>query len=139
MTRKSGKMTLTIDENVYSSLLVEFQPKVITTEEENERTLVVVEKLMNHKDRTPEQDAILDLLVVLIEKFESEHYQLNAATPQSILLYLMEERNMTQSELADLIGSKGVASEILSGKRGISKRLAKKLGEFFHVSPELFI
>ncbi len=114
-------MTLTIDENVYSSLLVEFQPKVITTEEENERTLVVVEKLMNHKDRTPEQDAILDLLVVLIEKFESEHYQLNAATPQSILLYLMEERNMIQSELADLFGSKGVASEILSGKRSISK------------------
>ncbi len=56
-----------------------------------------------------------------IEKFESEHYQLNAATPQSILLYLMEERNMIQSELADLFGSKGVASEILSGKRSISK------------------
>jgi antitoxin component HigA of HigAB toxin-antitoxin module len=51
----------------------------------------------------------------------------------------MEERNITQSELADLIDSKDVALEILSGKRGISKRLAKKLAEFFHVSPEMFI
>lgn len=132
-------MTLTINKNVYGSLLAEFQPKVITSEEENEKYLEIVEGLMACKNRTREQDALLDLLVILIEKFEEEHYQHKGSTPQSILLHLMEEHNMSQSELAKLVGSKGATSEILRGKRGISKRLAKKLGEFFHVSPELFI
>lgn len=132
-------MTLTIDEKVYGSLLVEFQPKVITSEEENEKYLEIVEKLMACKNRTPEQDALLDLLVILIEKFEEEHYQHKGSTPQSILLHLMEARGMSQSELADVIGSKGLTSEILNNKRGISKQLAKKLGDYFHVSPELFI
>lgn len=139
MTRRNGKMIPTIDKNIYASLLAEFQPKVITSEEENERTLEAVEKLMACKNRTSEQDALLDLLVILIEKFEEKHYPLQGSTPQSILQHLMEARDISQSELADIIGSKGVTSEILNGKRSISKKLAKVLGEFFHVSPELFI
>lgn len=132
-------MILTIDRNVYGSLLAEFQPKIITTESENEKYLEIVEKLMAAKNRTPEQDALLDLLVILIEKFEQEYYQHKGSTPQSILQHLMEARGMSQSELADVIGSKGLTSEIINNKRGISKQLAKKLGELFHVSPELFI
>ena len=139
MIKKSGKMTCTIDNDTYASLLIEFQPKVITTEEENERALAVVEKLMAVKNRTPEQNAFLDLLVVLIEKFEDEHYQLNASTPHSILLHLMEARNLKQSDLVGILGSKGVTSEVINGKRGISKAMALALGEFFHVSPALFL
>lgn len=69
-------MTLTFDKNTYSLLLAEFQPKVITSEEENERYLEAVEKLMACKNRTPEQNALLELLVSLIENFEDKHYQL---------------------------------------------------------------
>ncbi len=49
---------------------------MIGTEEENEKALLVVEQLMACKNRTPEQNALLDILVILIEKFEDEHYQL---------------------------------------------------------------
>lgn len=77
----------------------------------------------------------MELLATLIEKFEDEHYQLNAATPQSILQYLMEEREIKQADLVGILGSSGVVSEVVNGKRSISKAL----GEFFHVSPELFI
>lgn len=73
-------MTLTFDKNTYGLLLAEFQPKVITTEEENERYLEAVEKLMACKKRTPEQNALLELLVSLIEDFEDEHYQLHPPT-----------------------------------------------------------
>ncbi|WP_250124952.1 helix-turn-helix domain-containing protein [Chroococcidiopsis sp. CCMEE 29] len=132
-------MTPTIDKNAYASLLAEFQPQVITTEEENERALSVVEKLMAMRNRTPEQNALLNLLVILIEKFEDEHYQLNAATPQSILLHLMEARGVRQEDLIGVIGSRGVVSEVVNGKRSISKAQAKALAEFFHVSAELFI
>ena len=139
MTRASGKMTNTIDRDAYAAILAEYQPKVITTEEENERALEVVEKLMMVKNRTPEQSALLKLIVILIEKFEDEHYQLNAATPQSILLHLMEARGVRQEDLIGVIRSRGVISEVVNGKRSISKKQAKALGEFFHVSPELFI
>jgi HTH-type transcriptional regulator/antitoxin HigA len=139
MIRTSGKMTHTIDKVAYTALLAEYQPKVITTEEENERALEIAEKLMMVQNRTPEQSALLKLLVILIEKFEDDHYQLNAATPQSILQHLMEARGIRQEDLIGVIGSRGVVSEVVDGKRSISKKQAKALGEFFHISPELFI
>ncbi|MBW4493585.1 MAG: transcriptional regulator [Oscillatoria princeps RMCB-10] len=71
-------MTLTFDGIVYGALLAEVQPKVITSEEENERYLEIVEKLMACQNRTPEQNALLKLLVTLIEDFEDEHYPLQA-------------------------------------------------------------
>jgi HTH-type transcriptional regulator/antitoxin HigA len=67
-------MILTFDINVYGNLLAEVQPKVITSEEENERYLAIVERFMAGKNRTPEQNALLQLLVTLIEDFEDKHY-----------------------------------------------------------------
>lgn len=51
----------------------------------------------------------------------------------------MESRELTAKDLWDVFGSKGVTSEVLSGKRSISKTHIKKLAAFFNVSPELFI
>ena len=79
------------------------------------------------------------LSVILIEKFEDEHYQLHSSTPQSILQHLMDARDIKQENLIGVIGSRGVVSEIVNGKRSISKAGAKALAEFFHVSPELFL
>lgn len=121
------------------SLLVDIQPQVITTEEENERALRIVESLLAEENLSPEKEQILRLLVSLIEKFEDEYYQLSVSTPQSILLHLMEENGLRQTDLVGLIGSRGVVSEVVNGKRTISKSQAKSLGEFFHVDPSLFI
>jgi HTH-type transcriptional regulator/antitoxin HigA len=123
----------------YGRLLAKTLPGRITSEAENERLLAEVEKLMRKERLSPEEEKLLDLLVTLIEEFESAHYQLNASTPAGILRELMEARNVKQSELWPLFGSKGTASEVLSGKRAISKAHAKKLAEFFKVSVELFI
>jgi HTH-type transcriptional regulator/antitoxin HigA len=51
----------------------------------------------------------------------------------------MEARDLTQKDLWKVFGSKGIASEVLNGKRSVSKTHAKKLAQLFHVSPELFI
>jgi HTH-type transcriptional regulator/antitoxin HigA len=51
----------------------------------------------------------------------------------------MEERNLKQVDLVGKIGSKGVVSEIVNGKRSISKSQAKTLAEIFHVSSSVFI
>lgn len=132
-------MTTVLNREYYVKLLTEVVPQVIETEEENERLLAEVEKLMAKGDNlSPEEEKLFDLLVTLIEKFEDEHYQLNASTPQSILLHLMEARDLKQSDLVGVLGSKGVTSEVINGKRSISKAQAKALGEFFHVSHTLF-
>ena len=72
---------------------------------------------MNLGERmTPEQRELLNLLVVLIERFVAERYSLTGGSPVEVLRELMQAPGMKVTGLATLIGSKGVASEI--GKRG---------------------
>jgi HTH-type transcriptional regulator / antitoxin HigA len=131
-------MIHTINRNVYGDLLAQHQPKAIKNEAENEAAIMLAESL-EHRQRTPEEDALLELLVILIEKFEEANYPVPNVEPDRILLHLMEARNMRQEELVGVIGSRGVVSEIVNGKRSISKAQAKALGQLFHVSPSLFI
>lgn len=129
-----------INETAYAKLLKKTLPRPIRSEAENERYLEIVGHLMDLGERiTPEQSELLDLLVLLIERFESERYSLKKAAPADALRELMEARAMKLSDLAGIIGSKGVASEILSGKRELSKANIRKLAEFFAVSPEVFL
>lgn len=140
MIRRLGKMTRTINSDNYAMLLSKYQPKVIETEAENEDVISCAEELEHKCDRTPEEDTLLKLLVTLIEKFEQEHYPLVEANPHSMLLHLMEGQNTKAKDLVGVIGSdKDVVFEVVNGNRDINKEQAKALGEFFHVSPELFI
>jgi HTH-type transcriptional regulator/antitoxin HigA len=139
MIQEVGKMTLTLNKLEYGTLLADIQPQVITTEEENDRALSIVESLLAEDNLSPEKEQILRLLVSLIEKFEDDHYQLAASTPHSILLHLMEEKDLRQTDLVGIVGSRGVVSEVVNGKRTISKSQAKSLGDFFHIDPSLFI
>jgi HTH-type transcriptional regulator / antitoxin HigA len=131
-------MIHTINRNVYGDLLAKYQPKAIETEAENEAAIMLAESL-EHRQRTPEEDVLLELLIILIEKFEETSYPVPNVEPDRMLLHLMEARNMKQEELVGVIGSRGVVSEIVNGKRSISKAQAKALGQLFHVSPSLFI
>jgi HTH-type transcriptional regulator/antitoxin HigA len=75
----------------------------------------------------------------LIEEYESKYYPDPEVTPRDVLLHFMEVRELKQADLVDVIGSKGVVSEVVNGKRAISKAQAKALGEFFNVNPGMFI
>lgn len=125
----------------YSQLLLEALPRPIETEEENERALAIVNKLMSKgEDKlTPEEQTLLKLLVRLIEDFEEKAYPIPEAPGWRVLRTMMENRGVRQADLLHIFGSRGIASEVVNGKRAISKAQAKALGEFFKVSPELFI
>jgi len=123
----------------YGKLLSRVLPAVIETETENERMLAEVNKLMAKPNLSPAESKLFDLMVRLIEDFEEQHYELNASTPNGILRELMEARGVKQRDLWELFGSKGTASEVINGKRSISKAQAKALGKYFSVSPELFL
>lgn len=132
-------MTLTFNLDKYKELLVKYQPKLIRNEEENEKALAIVEELMHRQNLTPEEDELLDLLVILIERFEQEYYAIGqTSTPHSMLLFLMDQQDIKQSDLVGVIGSEKIVSEVILGKQEISKAQAKTLGEFFKVDPILF-
>jgi len=132
--------TVVINPARYKKLLSRVMPIVIETEEENDRMLAEVEKLMvKGEDISPEEAALLRLMATLIQDFEGRFYQPREATPLEVLQHLMDARDLKQSDLLEVFGSKGIASEVINGKRSISKAQAKALAKFFGVSAELFI
>jgi HTH-type transcriptional regulator / antitoxin HigA len=137
-----GTLTDTIDAKRYGRLLARTVPRVIVTEEENRRALAIVESLMEkgERDLTPEEDALLELLTNLIRDYEARTYPpREKSKPHEIVVFLLDQRGLTAKDLWSVIGSKGRVSEIVAGKRPISKDQAKKLAEFFHVGVGLFI
>jgi HTH-type transcriptional regulator / antitoxin HigA len=139
--KTSGKVIAKkVNREKYGSLLADALPTVIRTQAENDYYLGVVEKLMlKETTLSKEETALLDLLSLLIETFERKHYQINKAEPRAILNELMAANRLKQADLLTVFGSKSRVSEVVNGKRDISKEQAKKLAAFFHVSAELFI
>lgn len=129
-----------LDPNRYGELLAQCLPGVIETEEDNERMLAEIRKLMlKGEDLAPEEEQILRLMSVLVEAFEEENYPIKAAVPHEVLRELMEANDLRQKDLYGIFGSSGLTSEVVNGKRSISKAQAKAIAERFHVSPEVFL
>jgi HTH-type transcriptional regulator / antitoxin HigA len=133
-------MILTFSPETYSSLLNATLPKVIKTEEEYSRVLKLIEPLHFKKILTLEEDELYDLLAVLIDNYEDKHFAVPEAAPHEVLQHILESSGLRQTDLVALgLGSSGVVSEIVNGKRAISKAQAKILADRFKVSPSLFI
>ena len=123
----------------HTVVLGRYKPRPIHREEDNQRAIDVLEGLHANDTLTPEQEALAEILTTLIEKFEEERYALHPASPAAILRELLEANGLKQKDLAGLVGSKGIASEIINGKRGISQSLAEIFGKRFNVSYRLFL
>lgn len=132
-------MNIIIEKIAYGQLLAKSQPKPILNEEDYSVAIAEVEALMSQEKLSLEEETLLDLWALLIEEYEGKYYQIPQATPQDVLLHLIEVRELKQADLVGVIGSKGVVSEVVNGKRAISKAQAKALGEFFNVNPSVFI
>lgn len=127
-----------IDEKLYRELLAAALPRVIHTEEENDHYIAALEALYGREQLTAEEERLSELLTLLIEDFENKHYQLKPAAPNEIIRELMDANGLKQSDLVGVFGTKSAVSEVLSGKRDLSKAHIQKLSDRFHVSPEVF-
>ena len=89
-------------------------------------------------DETSPIAGLVELLAERIQAYEARvHPWPSTATPAQVLRFLRDERGMKQTDLAD-IGSQGVVSEILNGKRDLNVRQIARLAQMFHVSPATF-
>jgi len=136
-------MNGTIDNKKYGMLLAETLPGIIETEEENERAVETVQRLMKKGEGnlSPEETSLFRLLVRLIEDFEEKIYPEvgRSSTPRDVLAFLMKQQGLKQKDLVDIFSSSGTISQVLNGAREISKSQAKALAAKFRVSAELFI
>ncbi len=139
--RASNDKTVLFNRRKYASLLSRALPVVITTETEYDQTISEINRLLRKGEAglSPEEDRLLDLLSTLAENWEEAHHPIPESPGYRILQHYMEVRGLRQTDLQPILGSRGVTSEIVNGKRSITKDQAKQLGTLFGVSPAVFI
>jgi HTH-type transcriptional regulator/antitoxin HigA len=74
----------------------------------------------------------------LVQDYDDK-IELPEVPPNELTRFLMDQRGLRQTDLVEVIGSRAQVSDLLSGRRGISKAQAKRLAEFFRVPADLFI
>jgi HTH-type transcriptional regulator/antitoxin HigA len=91
--------------------------------------------------RSPDQDDFLETLSLLIETYESQHHEIETADldPLGTLKYLVEQHEMSTSDVGRLLGQRQLGAKILSGERQLSKTHIARLAVHFRVSPAVFL
>jgi HTH-type transcriptional regulator/antitoxin HigA len=131
------------NDRAYGRLLSRALPRAIRTDSQLEAMtaeLLRLDELEEAGKATPAEQEFAELLTALIEKYEETHYPVTVQTPpHQNLAAIMEHRGIGQAEIARIIGSRPLTSEILNGKRAISKAIAKRLSEALRAPVELFL
>jgi len=100
--------------------------KLIKNDKQLNEALERVNQLWDVQSNTSERDE-LEVLSLLIEKYEEEHYPIPASEPIEAIKFLMDQNNLTRKDLQPFIGSMGRVSEILNRKRDLSLSMIKRL------------
>jgi HTH-type transcriptional regulator / antitoxin HigA len=133
--------TLTVDPKKYARLANRIPVKAIETEEEYDHMVAAVGQLIDKGEQrlSPEESALLETMAILVQAYDDRHHPLPPVAPNEMLAYLMETSGRTAKDLLPVFGTRGRVSEVLSGKRAISKEQAKRLASVFKVTVDLFI
>ncbi len=113
-------------------------PTPIASERQHGDYLAVLDKLASKERPTSEEEKYAEVLLALIEAYEEEHHSISEASPWEVLRALMEANELRQKDLAPLLGTESVVSEILRGKRELNKGQIERLSKKFRVSPAVF-
>jgi HTH-type transcriptional regulator / antitoxin HigA len=132
-------MTLTFNPESYTDLLVRYQPKPLTKDTEYEAAIALAEELEHRPHLTLEEETLLELLVTLIEKYESVHEPIPPSSGRSVLLHLMDAQDLVADDLVTLLGDAIAVEQILAGHRAIDPMQAKLLGDRLQVNPQVFL
>lgn len=90
-------------------------------------------------EESPEESALLETMAILVQAHDDRYHPLPPLPPHEMLGYLMETSGRTTKDLLPIFATRGRISEVMNGKRSISKEQAKRLATFFKVTAGLFI
>ena len=150
MTRKNGKLivnefedeNMTYNPKIYGELLADTLPGIIESDAEYSRIEEIFNCLISKGEEklSPEETRLFGLLANLLEEYESRTLEpIEKASPREILNSLMRENNLKQTDMTEIFGTQSIVSEVLNGKREITKMQAKALSEKFAMKVEAFI
>lgn len=112
----------------------------IKNEEQYDEALSRIYKLMQLelKEGSSQGDE-LEILSLLVKEYELEHYRVPSPNPIEAIKFRMDQMNMTENQLAGILGYRSRKSEILSGKRKLSLAMIRKLHEVMSIPAEVLI
>jgi HTH-type transcriptional regulator / antitoxin HigA len=126
--------------NEYRTLRRRIPLGVIRSKAEYDRAVAVLDTIIDEigDDEAHPLADLAEALSVFVEAYDKAHYSTPAPSPREMLRFLMEQNDLNQSDLPEL-GSQGVVSEILSGKRSLNVKQVSRLAKRFNVSPSVFL
>jgi HTH-type transcriptional regulator/antitoxin HigA len=112
----------------------------VRTEADYNKAIAFIDKLLDEvgDDEAHPLAEVLDLIATQVKAYEDEHVQIPDAEPREVLLFLIDQHGLKQGDLDDCAPQHRI-SEILSGKRSVSKEIAKRLANRFNVHADLFL
>jgi HTH-type transcriptional regulator/antitoxin HigA len=124
--------------NDYIELLTIFPPRPITSEEELELTQNMIDQLLDQGKLSQDEKDYLNVLGALVYEYEQQQEPIPDIYGVELLKSLIEDNGLRQKDLVSIFKTESIVSDILNGKREITKRHIEELAEFFHVSPAVF-
>ena len=112
--------------------------KPIKTKKDYEQAMIRLENLFDAKKGTPKGDE-LEILSLLIEKYEDDKFPIDLPDPIEAIKFRMEQSGLTQTDLANIVGQKSRASEILNKKRKLSLEMIRNLHDRLKIPTEVLI
>lgn len=113
-------------------------PHLIRSEEQLAAYTKALYRLTAEEKPTRAQVEAIELLTLLIERYEGENFTVPKASPAEVLRFLLDRHGLRQRDLAADLGGESVVSEVLSGKRELNATHIAKLSKRFKVSPAVF-
>ncbi|MBX9666875.1 MAG: hypothetical protein K2X93_04615 [Candidatus Obscuribacterales bacterium] len=124
----------------YLDCIKRFPLKPLRSDEENDQAAEICDELLDNFDSlTPQERDYFEVLSKLVEDYESQWQEEKSVEPRDLVVFLMEQNNLSQTDLIPEFGSSSRASEYLSGKRDLSLPQILKLAKRFKLSPSAFI
>ncbi len=122
----------------YAALLTQVEPEVVRDDQQNQQYIRRLEKLTRKKTVSPAEEKLIGLLTVLVEDYESKHHPVPDAGPLDIIRHLMDAHDLRQKDLVDIFGTESIVSDVLNGKRELTKEHIRRLSNRFGISPAVF-
>ena len=116
------------------------QLRPLTSEADYDHAAALLRRIWDKVDGDPQHplESLLDLLLSLVSDYEEKHHSLGKSEPHGMLAFLMEQAERTPADL-EVVLDRTQLAEVLAGKKKIDADLAKRLADFFCVTPKLFL
>ena len=112
---------------------------LIKSDEQLDEALAEIGVLLDLDDTTPEQEDRIELLLLVIQSYESKRFQFEKSDPVDMIEFAMDQHRLRQRDLIPVLGSRSRVSEILARKRKLTLKMMRALHAKYHIPLELLI